>query len=75
MFHMVFVQIPEFDWLPGQKRVKFRKIVKIFSETIRWMKLLLFIHAYGIIIYINFCQVTNLVAMKTFFIVVDIPGQ
>ena len=45
-----------------------------------WMKLLLFIHAYGITLYINcflffFGQVRTLVSMATFFIVVVIPGQ
>ena len=43
------------------------------------MKLLLFIHAYGIILYINwvFCfgPVRTPVAMALFLIVVDIPGQ
>ena len=41
-----------------------------FSETIRWMKLILSIHVYDIILYINcvFCcgQVRTLVAMTTF---------
>ena len=56
MIHMVFVQITEFDWLPGrQKRLLLEKNVKknFFSESIMWMKLLLFITAYGIILYIN----------------------
>ena len=36
------VQIAEFDWLPGlQKGVNFCKFFKKFSETIRWMKLVL----------------------------------
>ena len=39
----------------GDKKGKFRKNVKKKNlKTIRWMKLLLFIHAYGIILYINF---------------------
>ena len=45
---MVFVQIAEFDWLPGgTKKVNFRKKKReiIFSESVRWMKLILFIHA------------------------------
>ena len=38
-----------------QKRVHFRQegLNIFFSKTIRWMKLLLFINAYGIILYIN----------------------
>ena len=80
MFHMVFVQITEFDWLSGRQTGLFlEKMLKNFPETIRWMKLLLFIHAYGIILYINFVfcfsQVRTLVAMATFFTVVVLPGQ
>ena len=73
MLHVVFVQITEFDWLPGRQSVNLKK--KIFSETIRWMKLLLFIHAYGIILYINCIFCFGQVAMAIFFIVVVIPGQ
>ena len=55
----------------GDKRVNFGKKI-IFSDTIRLMKLILFIHVYDIILYINcvFCcgQVRTLAAMTTFFI-------
>ena len=55
MFHMSFVQIAEFIWLQGQKRVNFREknVKKIFSETIRWIKPVLFMDVYDIILYIN----------------------
>ena len=55
-FHKTFVQIAEFDWLPGrQKGIFFRKNVKkiFFSENIRWMKLILCIHVYDVSLYIN----------------------
>ena len=62
----------------GDKRVNFGKKI-IFSDTIRLMKLILFVHVYDIILYINcvFCcgQVRTLAAMTTFFIVVVILGQ
>ena len=47
IFHKkTFVQIAQFDWLPGrQKTLIFEKI---FAETVRWMKLILCIHVYGI---------------------------
>ena len=53
-FHMAFVQIAEFDWLPGQLK---GLILEKISETIRWMKLILYIYVYDIILYINnvFC--------------------
>ena len=44
MFHMAFVQIAEFDWLPGQQKGIFYKI----SYNIRRKKLILYIHAYDI---------------------------
>ena len=33
MFHMVFVKITEFDWLPGRQKISYRKkIVKKSSS-------------------------------------------
>ena len=55
MFFMTFVQIAEFDWLPGQLKgqiyVKYSKI--FFFEAIRGMKLKLCIYATDISPYIN----------------------
>ena len=52
------------------KKVNFRKknVKTIFSESIRWMKLILFRHAYGIFFYIYFCfcQLRTMVAMELF---------
>ena len=38
----------------------------LFSETIRWIKLILFMHVYGIILYINYVFV---VAVANFFFI------
>ena len=72
MFHKIFIQIAEFDFLPG-RGVKFREkknTTKIFfSETIKWMKLILSIHAYDISLYIIvfYCgRIRTLVAMATY---------
>ena len=55
MFYMTFVKIAEFDWLPGrQKGLIFENMIKIFSETTRWVKLILYIHVHGISLYINY---------------------
>ena len=68
---MAFVQILEFDWFHGRQKGKFWGKI-FFSDTIRWMKLILFIHVYYIILYIKcvFCcgQVRTLVAMTTFLL-------
>ena len=52
---------------------------KVFSsETIRWMKLIFFIHAYDIIFYINcdlFLSGKNYGCYGNFFILMVIPGQ
>ena len=44
MFQIAFVQIPELDWLSRrQKGYIFKKMLKnLFSETISWMKLILY---------------------------------
>ena len=67
---MAFVQILEFDWFHGRQKVNFGEKI-FFSDTIRLIKLILFIHVNYIIIYINcaFCcgQVRTLVAMTTFY--------
>ena len=66
---MVFVQITEYDWLPGQQKgyiFEKQNVKKYFSP----IKLLLFINAYGIILYIIcaflFDQIRTLVAIATF---------
>ena len=52
-FHMAFVTIAEFDWLPG--RLKGQILEKIFfSETIRWKKLKRFMQVKNIILYMNY---------------------
>ena len=49
-FHKTFVQVSEFDWLPGrQKGLIFVRMLKIFgSETVRWIKLILCICVNGL---------------------------
>ena len=72
-FYKAFVQIIEFDWLPGrQKGLIFNKNVKkiLLSETIQWMKLILCVHVYDTSIYLD-CIVYSswiraLVAMATY---------
>ena len=51
-FHMAFVQIAEFDWLPGLLNGLI--LEKVYSsEIMRWMKLLLYVYVHDIILYIN----------------------
>ena len=69
---MNFVQIVDFDWLPGNRNVKFlkKKYSKVvFSEVIRGTKLKLCINVCVIILYINCvfycCCACGFVAMAT----------
>ena len=65
----------------GDKKGKFQKTMLkiVFSETVKWVKRILFIHAYDIILYINcvvlFLSGKNYDCYATSFIVVVIPGQ
>ena len=66
-FHKTFVHLAEFDWLPG---LIFVEMFKIFSETLRWIKLILGIHVYDHSLYINCVfyssRIRTLVAMATY---------
>ena len=70
-FNMAFVKSLNLIGFMGDKRVNFGKKI-FFSDTIRLMKLILFIHVYDIMLYINcvFCcgQVRTLAAMTTFLL-------
>ena len=67
MFHIAFVQIGVFDWLPGRQKGPI--FVKMFSETIRRMKPKLGTLAKDITLYKSyvfyFGRIRTLVAMAT----------
>ena len=59
--------------------VKFRKknVKKIFSETISWIKLILYFYIplHKVFFFFCFCQVKTMAARATFFFILVIPGQ
>ena len=57
MFQMTFILIAYFDWLLGPQKGQIfeKKSLKIFSETVCLMKLILCIHVPGISLYKKSC--------------------